>query len=712
MARQSGVYVENGFIGGLNTEATALNFPEKAATETWNCIFDRKGRVQRRLGLEYETSYVLNALTAARTDLTTVSSYFWQGAGGDGDSNLFVIQVGQYIYFYTAADALSAGENATIIDLANHDVTGSTNPYMYPCSFAPADGKLFIVGRYIEPFYITYDPGTSTISDTNTAYHIRVRDTTGDTADPYGITDRPNTNAATVNESHLYNLYNQGWYYDVEGPSGAIVSPVDEWDSGRTDLPANDDRWWYHLDTSDQFATAVIDKASTRGGQAPRGTFIFEAFDIARGSISTGAGDEPLNDCSQASTTSSGFERVTHAVPFANRLFYAGCAAEKYNDVIYFSQVILDADRTNNTPDFLDSTTHLISEAGNCYQALDPTDKDFSDLLATDGGTIKIPEIASVVHLEEAGTSLIIFATNGIWAISGSEGIGFKATDFSIQKISNQQNTHNFSYLNINGTPVWINGQGIWSLVQSEIGNWRVESLSEGSIQSFFETIPGSSIPYIRGTFNSRENRIYWIYRSAASSDFSDNHEYDKCLIFDVQTRAFYPWDLNTDSTIRVIDIVTIYDDDLTTPSQTKFITEVTAGISAAEARDTTYKDWTIAKGAGGVDYSSYLITGYRLDGQGWTKFQDNFVNIYSEVEADSSLNFQGIWDFGGANTNSNRFTTTQEAYTHDANYEYTNTRLKVRGHGKAVQFKFTSTTGKPFNLIGWSAWVTANTGG
>jgi hypothetical protein len=43
MANQ--VFVENSFINGLITEATGLNFPEKAVTETSDCIFDIDGSV-------------------------------------------------------------------------------------------------------------------------------------------------------------------------------------------------------------------------------------------------------------------------------------------------------------------------------------------------------------------------------------------------------------------------------------------------------------------------------------------------------------------------------------------------------------------------------------------------------------------------------------------------------------------------------------------
>ena len=43
--------IENNFTAGLKTEFTGLNFPENAATDCDNVIFDMPGDVTRRLGI-------------------------------------------------------------------------------------------------------------------------------------------------------------------------------------------------------------------------------------------------------------------------------------------------------------------------------------------------------------------------------------------------------------------------------------------------------------------------------------------------------------------------------------------------------------------------------------------------------------------------------------------------------------------------------------
>jgi hypothetical protein len=156
---------------------------------------------------------------------------------------------------------------------------------------------------------------------------------------------------------------------------------------------------------------------------------------------------------------------------FASRVFYAGVNDTGYSTKIYFSQILTS-----------------INHAGHCYQEQDPTSETLFDLLPTDGGVIEIPDIANVVFMFESRNSLYVFATNGIWRITGSEGIGFTATDFSINKISSLPNTNNQSFVDLNGVPAWINSEGIWVLQQDEtLGSSSVTSLSKDSIQTFFE---------------------------------------------------------------------------------------------------------------------------------------------------------------------------------------------------------------------------------
>ena len=104
MPRQTSTSIENNFSGGLKTEFTALNFPENACTDTDNCVFDLTATVSRRLGIDYEDNYLL--ATIDRTD-KAISSYKWNNAGGDGNTQVYVLQVGSTLHFYSISSATS-----------------------------------------------------------------------------------------------------------------------------------------------------------------------------------------------------------------------------------------------------------------------------------------------------------------------------------------------------------------------------------------------------------------------------------------------------------------------------------------------------------------------------------------------------------------------------------------------------------------------------
>jgi hypothetical protein len=729
MPRQVGQFVENNFTKGLFTEASGLSFPENACTETYNCVFKRTGEVTRRLGFEYESSYSLFTLTAARAK-SSVNTFLWAGAGADPDSSFMVTQVGQYIYFYAVGDTLSTGKHATAIDLNSYDVATSVNPFKYPCKFAEGDGHLYVVSRYIEPIRITYVSGTDAI--TAEAINIRTRDIEGDPGDTYDVDERPGVSIDACVIEHLYNLWNQGWGNDVKNVSAAVVNPISQWISIRSsELPSNADRWWIFKDTTDEFDPTTAEHFTFGSGEAPKGHFIYDAFNYNRNSAVNSHGitmdteysltgeTQALGDLTDVST----IERPTCVAFFANRAWYSGVQADGYNSKIYFSQLLITDDN-----------------AGQCYQKQDPTDETFSDLLSTDGGVIVVPSMGIAYNMMEASNGLVVWASNGIWLIAGSEGIGFSATDYHVQQISTTANTPNASYVNLNGIPGWINQEGIWILQRDEtLGSNNVTSASRDSIQSFFDDIPTESIPYIKGTYNQKDRKVYWLYRSVAASTVDEQYEYDRCLVFNTITGSFAPWKLNTDNDIRVLSVATstgfaevvstvnVVDSGdtnvtdtgatvVTTESTasvavagtTKFLTENTSDqVTWAEAWDTDYLDWTVAKGIG-KNFSSYFITGYKARGTGLKKGKSNYVRIHSAVETNSSVDVQGVWDY--YTSDGARWSSVQEGYKASTGQTYSERRLKIRGNGLSLQLRFASNEGKPFTVIGWATEDSVNT--
>ena len=321
---------------------------------------------------------------------------------------------------------------------------------------------------------------------------------------------------------HKYNLYNQGWDQPPV-PTGRdhMYTPLFQWHDILKAYPSNGDVWWTGKGVNKDGQEALTEKAilliSKSTGFAPKGHYIFNAFDVNR-SATSGVKGVP-------SKTSEGF-RPSVCAFFAGRVFYAGVPHPDYQGKVYYTQIV---EGNNNI--------------GSCYQVNDPTSEQLSDLLATDGGEIKITGMGRVAFMVEVGNSLILFANNGIWAIggSGAEGTGFSATDFSIKKIGNIGTEASSSFVDVEGTPVWWNFDGIWTL-----GEGGVVSLTNNTIKSFIQNeIPGINRRYIQGAYNPLKQTIQWLWKSEVPDSIADGYRYDRILEFNVETKAFYPFSWN-----------------------------------------------------------------------------------------------------------------------------------------------------------------------
>src|SRR5690606_29864464 len=223
---------------------------------------------------------------------------------------------------------------------------------------------------------------------------------------------------------------------------------------------------------------------------------------------------------------------------FMGRVFYSGVDAEGYRSSVYFSQVI-----------------ERDEQIGYCYQSNDPTSEHAFDLLANDGGVIKILDIGRIVDLKTFGKTLFVFAENGVWAISGTQTSPFSATDYTVSKVSSFGLFSPLSVVELGETPVWWNYEGIYALGKDQTGfESTVTKLSEATIQTFYDDIPIDSKRYAKGEFNDQANIVYWLY---ASEKKDDPFDYDSALVFDVQTNAFYPLSLSV-SNHKITGLVAI----------------------------------------------------------------------------------------------------------------------------------------------------------
>lgn len=727
MARQSAINIENNFTRGLITENTGLNFPENAMTEGYNVVIKENTKTIRRLGLDYETSYALKtgvANTIDGLDDIAITEYLWRNASNQGFSVFQVVQVGATLYFYegTEGDSLSANIKAFTVDLQTFEFAGVvTGCEFVECQYATGDGKLFVCSPSIDPFYVTYSVSGDTISTTEIA--VKIRDTVG-LDDGFDIDERVAAASQTV--QHQYNLYNQGWLQTALLSGGAAASAYSHWDTARTDFPSNADVWWRFRRVAEKAGTpdnalylTLVDTEATGNTPAPRGYFLLDAFFQDRDAASGLAGITDVN----AAT------RPTCIAFFAGRVWYSGVNAVGFGSNLYFSQIAEDP-----------------TQYGKCYQKLDPTSEDFSDLLPSDGGVVVIPEVGSVKKLLVFENSLLVFATNGIWSIAGSEGVGFRANDYTVNKVSAVEAVDFKSFVEFDNVPVWWNYDGIWTLQQDpQTRRITAISLSDQTIRSLLKNIPSTNIPYVKGAYNSSTKIGQWLFRSSAPSDTDDNYRYDRILCLNRVLNAFYLYSFSpisaangpyisgitvvkgqgvtrneipvTDSSAAVTDggLPVYVTNFLSTalPSTFKYLTlEYDDGVDTewdmtwSEEKDTTYVDWETP--GTGVNYDSYFFVGYKVHGQAIRKFQNNYIRVFMEQETDASLYLSMYWDYA-ISASSGKVSSSQQCYIDKSSYGIVSRRLRPRGSGIALQLKFVSEDGKPFTILGWSGFETAN---
>jgi hypothetical protein len=737
----------NSFVKGLITEASPLTFPENSSVDEANFVLNRDGSRSRRLGVDYEDFGALTntGFTTAQLQTGKQSFHTWESPGGDTSVSIGVVRVINKFWFVDlltsnpSANLLNSGNAVTIGGLGSADIETTV-----------INNKLIIVSEDIDtPVVFTYNTSAQTVG--SSTYTIYSRDIWG-VNDGLGEGIRP----ATLSQTHKYNLRNQGWNESVVTKLGNDVL-----DDTFTDIgvyPSNSDAWTLGKISNsgdadyEKYDAATLEKNSTSQFQIAKGSFIIDAFN--RGTSRNGLSDAT----GLGADAETG--NITTIASYAQRLFYSGITSSitsgdsrspNYSGYIYFSKTIQSDD------DF-----------GKCYQIADPTDPGINDLVDTDGGSVQIPEATKIVKIVASQSSLLVFAENGVWEIFGDTG-GFIATSFQASKISTNGVTNPNSIVNVNGTFVYWSKAGIYVLrTDGASGRFAAESISLTTIQTLFLAIPDLGKSNSTGFYDEKENTVRWLYNDTAGySSINYINKYNKELILDLTIQAWYvniisdlavdsPYvashieipgyavsstDVGIDAGVDPV-IVTSTDEVVITEallvnrsSQFSFLTMVGTSFTLSRYISTRFLDW-YSKDSVGIDYSSFLITGYELfkdvmrDKQVpyiffyFTKTETGYTLVGDDLVLDdqSSCQVQAQWNWansasGGKWGNAfqayrlNRFFTPVDADdTNDTGDSVIVTKNKIRGSGKTISLYISSEVGKDMKLLGWAIPVTANT--
>lgn len=738
MAQQQATQLYNTFVKGLITEANPLTYPENASIDELNTVLFRKGNRKRRLGIDTQNHTGINLGSFAFGD-QQVNEFVWSTPGDASNKAFLAVQRGEMIYFFDlGVTPIAAGLQAFSVNLSLFLAPGRTVDELrnMVCSMDSGKGFLFICAEAIEPVVVEYENGVFTAN----RIVIQIRDFDG-------IDDglAPEEEPATLSASHEYNLHNQGWgqdsgktrtYFDpFKGtnvtytvPSSG-VAPISEYFSALAKYPGNNRQWWYaRASQSDpgppavaigDFLPDVLDKLPSGNARVPRGHFILNAFDKDR-SLASGIFGLP----SDVNTN-----RPNSVAFYAGRAWYAE------GSTVYFSQFLTDRFR-----------------AGMCYQEADPTSEEISDLIATDGGVIPIPEASKIVGLRVHNDGLLVFALNGIWFVGGGREGGFKATDFQVRKTSPVGTPDARSFVSTKEGLYWWSDEGIVMMKQDTSafgaipGQFSAENISLLTIQTLINNIPGKGKAQVKGVFDYRNNKIYWLFND--SSSLVDKVHYTKVLIFDTLLGAFTPWEFASDPTadypkvcgmfvvptlIETLGQLTYDGDERKGP--VRYICSKGGSFYFAEVGDKAFVDWKTLNG--GINYNSFTECGFVILDDAARKKQMPTIVVVTEVtdenwvpqldgnfnsDCPSSLYMQIKFDWSNTAKSGKWSPTTQcyrftrfmsvdpDATQFDSGHFVVVTRHRVRGTGRSIAFRFScDEAGKDFNILGWQPRYLAN---
>ena len=548
-SEQSQIFVN--FVGGLNTEATALNFPENSATEIDNMDLFRQGDIRRRLGVDFEDNFELSPHTFDSDTFSTdaISTHEWRAVNNRGELDFLVVQVGLQLFFHDLGSEPISGTERGTVDLTPFQVGQNARTILLDTSFG--EGRMMVANRELEPLYVEFDEVTQTF--TATQINIEVRDFDG-LEDNLPTELRP----ANLSPEHEYNLRNQGWPLNIlaalrpdgDSRNGTAVidtDPIQYMRQFTGVYPSNADI--VHLgklggsdkpESLGAFHPAQIEKLTLGNTPASRGHFIFSPFNRDR----TGVSQLDLGGEFAVDAFVGGVAAVARRIEglpeaevdnlrpsvtefYAGRVWFAGVPSALNGGDVFFSQSITD-----------------INNAGKCYQEQDPTAEDLNQLLATDGGVIHISDMGRVQRMINVGQDLVLLCSNGVWAIAGEVGAAFSATSFAVRKISDVGTLSRDSVLEVEGNLMYWNEGGIYQMTSGQISDTlTVERISRDTIQSFYEEIGEETRAYVRGFYDDFENKVYWFYNDTPDYDaINFRFQYNRCLVYDLTIQAFYPY--------------------------------------------------------------------------------------------------------------------------------------------------------------------------
>lgn len=534
MSREDAKVVVNSFQGGLVTEASALNAPEGTMQEAMNVRLLRDGSIMKRPGIVTGDTTTQTSTGILSTPHTDAGFQIFEWPQQDAK----VIRIGSYLTYHKVNKVTGT---STIIAA---DMGSVILPPTVPASVAFSKDRIFISSKLAQVSVLVW--GTPAIDAVGNftafptvweQFHPRVRDFTGvdnllkdgtlqptdERVEGKRITSPAFTNHIAKDEltRHMfYNLQNAGYPAgaSVSGatPSGTQIVTNPTAGASFAGDPVLSCMGWstvsnsrmtgtlsmepYIPALSDPYDLGVVDiplgNNSPNGGAFSRwlqkskefkrklaGAFVHRLYDMDTDIKATEkeftnmrdsgtGGIEPMVWGQQAAWDSATFfpvRRKASCVGTAfGRVWLGGIDVEGLENNIGYSKVILDSAR----------------DAEVFHQVNKPTDPEVNQLMDSDGGLLTIEGSGEIYDFYQFRKSLIVFAENGVWAITGSDGAGFKATDFSVSRISSVGCLGIGYYAEGAEGLFYLNRSSVNVISENQFGKLDTTDISTAAIQS------------------------------------------------------------------------------------------------------------------------------------------------------------------------------------------------------------------------------------
>jgi hypothetical protein len=706
MGQATGNVTYNTFVKGLVTDSSNLNSDPNSIKDGYNFVLTSKGTLEKRLGLKTEETFAAGGLTL-NSDLVAKTATTYDG------KNWLVL-------YDKTTRKLTVKDAVTYTDAYTTTVGGVS----LEVDFSFNDRFILVTSSWYNNIVLEYDNGTW---NNRGSVEVKVRDFDG-VDDGLDTDERP----LSLNTNHKYNLENQGWNVneytdkidDIDGtykdleifydetnkyPSNADIASI-----GRYEDPDGSGNITVKF-RPDYIVTTYVGNSLAPRGKKILSTTASYPRKLENGVGITQGGSYPFGDTS------------THVCNtfFAGRVFYGA------GNNVMFSQTLGQDER----------------KFGRCYQDADPTSSEVSDLIDTDGGMIKISGASGIYKLVELGRQLLVFAENGIWAISGGETT-FTATEYSVFKVTTYTSVSKSAIVQVPSAVLFLSTSGIITLAEDKVTmEAAAQNLSKNIIQNYYNTFTAEELVKAKMVYSVKEESLYIAlgqdvlvlnstlgayYKLRFPSGYIGMLYQDDTQIITEDTPVTY----NTDQvTFGGDNVVLALDTTVSVVPQIRFLYVDGSDIKVKSMSDTSFLD------EGAEPYVSYFVTTNLMFDNPLTKKRipqlacwfEKTETGYEENEEGgleyvnpSQCTFQVGWDMPLETSYSldprNKWSREYSAYR-ISRYEAKDigdvpaialdtimTRTSVRGRGSSAMFRFNSQAGYDCRLLGWNVLLNQTT--